>query len=180
WDQANGALNPKNSTLDLLIGGTSTASAKFAVINVNPGSGTPTASVSGTTGAASLTSNGVLGTTNFQTLQLGNGTTGNINFFNANNSLTSGGTLTLAGNEILTAGTLQVGNTTPAAYNRIGTGTSAFGLGSTSDLYISGKLEVGGNLYSPLTGISGYLQRNAGALAPTNLTDDLLLGATAT
>jgi hypothetical protein len=45
WNQQNGLLFPKNSTVDLTIGGQSTSSAKFAFINVN--SGTPTASISG-------------------------------------------------------------------------------------------------------------------------------------
>ena len=45
-DSALGVLRPNNDTLDLLIGGTSTTSAKFAVLNMN-GSGTPTASVAG-------------------------------------------------------------------------------------------------------------------------------------
>src|SRR6185437_4289152 len=45
WDQANGALYPKNTTVDLLLGGTSTGSAKFAFTNVS--GGTPTASTAG-------------------------------------------------------------------------------------------------------------------------------------
>ncbi|MCX7956117.1 MAG: site-specific integrase, partial [Patescibacteria group bacterium] len=40
WEQTLGVLYPKNSTLDLAIGGTSTSSAKFSFININ--SGTPT------------------------------------------------------------------------------------------------------------------------------------------
>ncbi len=45
WTIANGTIYPNNSTLDLLIGGTATSSAKFAFINVL--TGTPTASFSG-------------------------------------------------------------------------------------------------------------------------------------
>ncbi len=45
WNQSSGALYPNNSTVDLLIGAQSTASAKFAFINVN--SGNPTATISG-------------------------------------------------------------------------------------------------------------------------------------
>ena len=40
FDQTNG-LYPKNSTVDFLIGGQATSSAKFAILNIN--SGTPTA-----------------------------------------------------------------------------------------------------------------------------------------
>ena len=36
------------------------------------------------------------------------------------------------------------------------------------------------NFISPSSGIAGYWQRNLGALSPTNITDDLLLGTTAT
>ena len=80
--QALGTIYPNNSTLDLLVGGTTTASAKFAVLNIN--SGTPTASVSANSGnnAIYLTGDGTLATTNRQTLTIGNSaaynTTGNV------------------------------------------------------------------------------------------------------
>ena len=48
WNQQNGILYPKNSTVDLVIGGTSTTSAKFAITNLN-GSASPIASLSATT-----------------------------------------------------------------------------------------------------------------------------------
>jgi hypothetical protein len=76
---ANGTIYPVNSTVDLLVGGTASSSAKFAVLNVN--SGTPTASVSAgasSAGAAYLTAAGTLQTTQNQTLTLGGNTTGNI------------------------------------------------------------------------------------------------------
>ncbi|MEK6900844.1 MAG: hypothetical protein AABX37_00715, partial [Nanoarchaeota archaeon] len=78
WDSLNGALVPKITTHDLLLGGTATTSAKFGFLNVN--SGTPTASVSANSGnnAAYLTGLGNLATTNAQTLTLGGSTTGNI------------------------------------------------------------------------------------------------------
>src|SRR6185369_15782527 len=66
-----------NTTLDLLVGGVSTASAKFAIINVN--NGTPIASLSaGTAGGAFLTANGTLATTAKQSLSIGDANTGNI------------------------------------------------------------------------------------------------------
>ena len=71
WNSSLGAIYPGNSTVDLLVGGTTTASAKFAVLNIN--SGTPTASISagtGTTGGAYLSATGTLATTNKQTLTL--------------------------------------------------------------------------------------------------------------
>ncbi len=77
WLSSNGAIYPKNSTLDLLVGGQSTLSANFSFLNNNLG--TPVASIAGTT---YLTGNGTLGTTRRQTLTLGNSstynTTGNI------------------------------------------------------------------------------------------------------
>jgi site-specific recombinase XerD len=78
WDQALGTLQPYNKTVDLLLGGTATDSAKIALININ--NGTPTASVSaGTAGATYLTAAGVIATTAKQTLALGDATTtGNI------------------------------------------------------------------------------------------------------
>lgn len=67
WADALGAIYTKNITTDLLVGGTSTESAKFAVLNVNDG--VPVASVSaGVSGAAYLTAGGVLGTTAGQDL----------------------------------------------------------------------------------------------------------------
>ena len=72
--------------MDLLIGGQTTASAKFAVLNMT-GSGTPTASISagtGITGGAFLTAAGNLATTNKQSLTLGGSTTGDISFKPAN------------------------------------------------------------------------------------------------
>ena len=66
WLQSSGALLPKNATVDLLLGGVSTASAKFSVLNMN--SGIPTASLSaGLAGGKYLNANGLLQTTNSQT-----------------------------------------------------------------------------------------------------------------
>ncbi len=86
-----GALVPVNSTLDLLIGGTSTPSAKFAFLNVNPGSGTPTASISaGANGAAYLTADGKLQTTASQNILIGGVNSGNITLspLNTTNGIT--------------------------------------------------------------------------------------------
>jgi hypothetical protein len=78
WDQALGTLQPYNTTVDLLLGGTSTESAKIALININ--SGTPTASISaGIAGATYIKADGTIATTAKQTLSLGDATTtGNI------------------------------------------------------------------------------------------------------
>ncbi len=82
WDLANGVVFPKNNSVDLTIGGSATASAKFAFKNVL--AGTPTASISGTTSnvATFIDGNGNFSTTNRNNLTLGNSSaynfTGNI------------------------------------------------------------------------------------------------------
>src|SRR6185369_1417996 len=92
FDQINGVLTPKIETQDFLLGGQSTGSAKFAFINNN--GGTPTASIAGTANnALSLDGNGTIGTTNKQTLTLGNAGTGDINFvIGGSNNLRINGT----------------------------------------------------------------------------------------
>src|SRR6185437_3364730 len=78
WVQANGTIYPGNSTEDLLVGGTSTASAKFAFINV-AGNSTPTASISGASNnALSFNATGTIQTTNAQSLLLNPNGLGNV------------------------------------------------------------------------------------------------------
>ncbi len=77
--ESGGLLSTVNSTLDFSVGGTSTASSKFAVLNV--AGGTPTASISaglGGAGSLYLTAAGSLITTSMQNLTLGGATTGDI------------------------------------------------------------------------------------------------------
>ncbi|HYK08957.1 MAG TPA: hypothetical protein VEW42_05655, partial [Candidatus Eisenbacteria bacterium] len=127
FQRNNGALSPTFITDDLLLGATSTSSAKFAFYNV--GSGIPTASISaGIAGGLYLTADGTLSTTANQALTLGTSTTGainvgsdgtprtitvgnttgatalnlnagsgNINFYSASNTLDASGNLTIAG-----------------------------------------------------------------------------------
>src|SRR5258706_407824 len=92
----SGAISPINDTLDLLIGNSATTSAKFGFLNVN--SGTPTSSISAglaTTGATYINGAGLLATTNNQTLQIGNSSIGDINFFSSSNKLTNAEILNL-------------------------------------------------------------------------------------
>ena len=77
---SQGAIVPGNSTLDFLLGGIATTSAKFAVLNV--AGGTPTASVSAQNAdgqALVLGSDGTIQTTRNNTLTIGGTSTGNIN-----------------------------------------------------------------------------------------------------
>ncbi len=87
WNLASGTLYPINETLDLLVGGNTTESANFRFLNNS--AGTPVASVSANSGnnAAFIAGDGTFGTTNRQSLTIGNSstynTTGNI-LFNSN------------------------------------------------------------------------------------------------
>lgn len=118
WQRSNGALAPLSVSDDLLLGGTSTASAKFAFTN-NTGSGTPTASISANSGNNALYINGTgtIGTTNAQTLQLGSAATGNV-------SLISGGTTALTA---IANGNIGIGTTTPTAKLEVNGSISANG-----------------------------------------------------
>jgi hypothetical protein len=153
WTQngATGVLNPANNTVDFLIGGTASNSAKFAVLNV--AGGTPTASVSaGAAGGISMTATGTLATTAKQTLTLGSTTTGDIAIGTdaTSRSLTLGNT-TGTSPMFLNAGTAGFtfnattvsGTTTGSAFaftgNALTTGTGMY-VGTTNTGFTSGNL----------------------------------------
>ena len=130
WGQALGALNPNNNTVDLLIGGNATTSAKFAFKNVL--TGTPTASISGTTAFVStfLTGEGNLAVTNMADLTLGGSSTGNV-VINSRGStaLTANGSNVVVGGNISAAnlsGTNTGDQTITLTGDVTGTGTSSF------------------------------------------------------
>ncbi|KKR51235.1 MAG: hypothetical protein UT88_C0039G0001, partial [Candidatus Woesebacteria bacterium GW2011_GWD2_40_19] len=77
WNLGTGTIYPGNTTLDLLLGASATTSAKFAFKNVL--TGTPTASISGSTAnvATFIDGNGNISTTNRADLVLGNSATYN-------------------------------------------------------------------------------------------------------
>ncbi|MCL6096364.1 MAG: site-specific integrase [Patescibacteria group bacterium] len=165
WVQTGGLVYPTSSLFDFAVGGTSTSSALFSYTGIQTGQ--TIASVSGQlivmpnngyggnatiSGALTLGafSNGVIQTTKNQVLTLGGNTTGNI-------SLSP-----LAG---------AVGSyVAPSTNGQVDLGTATL---QWRNIYAQ-------NFISPATGIAGYWQRNVGALSPTNITDDLLLGTTAT
>ena len=101
WALSNGILYPYNNTLDLIIGGSSTASARFAVLNI--AGGNPTASVSGSTGGMYFTSTGDLTTTNKQSISIGGINSGEIfidaggDFVTVQDDTTINGALTVTG-----------------------------------------------------------------------------------
>ncbi len=200
WTVSNGVLYPIHLNTDLLVGGSSTASAKFAVLNVL--TGTPTASVSaGAPGAAYLTADGTLATTALQNLTIGNATTGNVIFNPSRN--------------------VGIGDTTPASLFTVGSGdafqvnasgavAAATGITSSGTITFSGLTTNGGVVYTNGSGViaqtatgtagqclisaggstptwtdcgaasTSYWQRNLGVLSPQNITDDLAIGGTAT
>ncbi len=135
WQQtAAGVLFPLNSSVDFLIGSSATASAKFAFTGVS--SGTPTASISGTTAnvATFIDGNGNISTTNRTNLLLGNSSTydstGNI-LLNPNGT-----------------GNVGIGTTSPGVKLHVYTNPSVAGLdtavtiendrnGSSNDVYLN-------------------------------------------
>ncbi|HVZ11970.1 MAG TPA: helix-turn-helix domain-containing protein, partial [Patescibacteria group bacterium] len=128
WERKNGLIIPTISTVDFALGGTSTSSARFAVLNMNVG--TPTASIAAGTAdnATFLTGTGFLQTTNRQTLTLGGGDTGNVNFVvGPSNNLSVNG---LAG---VTVGSAACVTTS----NGIVTGSAACPVGSTDSPFQS-------------------------------------------
>ena len=100
WQLTNNLLHSNNDTFDFAIGGDSTESAKFAVLNVADSRGNQIATLSGD---LVLDAEGSLTTTNLQTLTLGGSSTGNIvidsgsGLVNINDNTTINGTLTLSG-----------------------------------------------------------------------------------
>lgn len=197
WTSTLGALYPINSTMDLLIGGTASSSAKFAVLNVN--NGTPTASVSaGTNGGAYLSATGTLATTAKQALTLGDGNTGNIvlngfatGIIHSTSGVLSSSAVNLANSDV--TGTLGVSNggTGIASYT---TGDLIYASGTTtlaklSDVATGSCLTSGGVGVAPgWTACSSlgtnYWQRNTDAasglnvLSPATIADTLTVGIT--
>ena len=131
WQRNGSALSPYNINDDILLGSTSTSSAKIALMNI--AGGTPTASISANNGnnAVYLTGTGNLGTTNGQTLTLGGATTGDIILSPANGSgiVTSTGTLNLSGGK-----TYQIAGADVLSATTLGSGVTGSSLTSVSTI----------------------------------------------
>ncbi|MBI2621947.1 MAG: MerR family DNA-binding transcriptional regulator, partial [Candidatus Levybacteria bacterium] len=123
WTLGAGFLTPNNSTVDLLIGGQSTASAKLGFLNVN--SGTPTASISANSGnnALYLTGDGTLATTNRGTITIGSSSTYNTS-----------GDILLAPNGTGNVGIGTTGSATGVKLNVLGSIAAGTAISGTSDV----------------------------------------------
>jgi hypothetical protein len=148
-DDATGTIYPNSQTVDVLIGGIATASAKFAFTGVT--SGTPTASIAGTTAnvATYINGNGNLSTTNMANLTLGSATTGNvvINSRGITSLTANGSNITIAGDLNSGATTAELFNTTTTSLNVGGAATTInlgpTGSGASSILFGGGSTDTG-------------------------------------
>jgi site-specific recombinase XerD len=104
WTISAGSLYPINATTDLFIGGTSTASAKFAFLNVS--GGTPTASIAGNI----VLSGGqrTIGSTSKNLLTLGDTNTGSI-------AISPGGNIAVYAQDITGNIGIGMGGASPSA-----------------------------------------------------------------
>ena len=198
WDQINGVLTPKIETQDLLIGGTSTDSAKFAVLNVN--TNTPVASVSAqdANGYAIYLdpANGSLQTTNNQTLTLGGDTTGNIlldGVTSINGATDITGTLDVSGLATFDGGlTVSDGQTLTAngvvtlgdggdGITLNGSGITLTGYNNCNALNTNGTGVLGCNTSTLSLGTNLWtLSTDGTSITPINQTYDFLLGGDST
>jgi hypothetical protein len=163
-DNANGLLFPNNNTLDLLIGGRSTASAKFAFINV--ANTTPTASIAGNLSLAVPSAAGA------NTFNLFNNSS--LNFQRSpggNAGLTS--MMYLGNNGYVGIGTtapaslFSIGGTNQFQVNSSGALTAATGLTSSGTITLSALVNDKGILY--MNGTGGVMAQTAQGAANTVL-----------
>ncbi|MFZ3011045.1 MAG: hypothetical protein WA100_04280 [Microgenomates group bacterium] len=161
WNISSGAIYPINSTLDMLIGGTASASAKFAFLNV--GGGTPTASVAGSLAnvATYLTGDGNLGTTNMAALTVGGASTGSI-------QLSPKGTTGLF---VDGSGNVGVGTTAPANPLEIASTNNQLRLSYTSGSVYS-TLYTDSSGYTHLSGTGGRTINDNGIFRSNYLWDN--------
>ena len=182
WTASNGAIYPKNSTQDLLLGGTSTSSARAAFLNID--SGTPTASVSaGTSGGAYLAADGTLQTTANQQLSLGGNTTGDIILNGDGNGSVGIGTTSpvakihVVGNtnqvqQIVQANSTQTAN---IAEWRNNSGTNLVSIGSSPEV----SMRTIDTFTSFSSGTNNYVSLKSGAFFGNSAeTLDIVLGDT--
>ena len=180
WQELTGALSPVTSSDDLLLGSSATSTAKFAFTGLM-----------GNQTQASFSGQMILMADNGYGGMLGIGT------INPTASLDVAGNASVSGTLAFRAG---AGNIQTTAFNTLNIGGTTTGnivlapfnggLGASVAPSTNGNVDLGTstsqwrNIYAnglilPTTAtIDGFWQRNSGALIPTNITDDLLLGTT--
>ena len=193
------ASSGSNSTIAQ--GGTLTLAAGTNISTTNNGSGTITVATSAT--PAFTTVNGLTLASNTDGFSVAGGTTSRtFTVTGSNITLTGGGnTLTLSGNaslnqSLLTSSTPSFSGLTINGNATLGQNTSntitpnglfnvslipsatSVNLGSSANNF--GTLYVQNVISNATSGANGFWQLNSGALAPANITNDLLLGGTAT
>jgi site-specific recombinase XerD len=204
WTVGNGAIMPIYQSADLLIGGSSTASAKFAVLNV--ASGTPVAYINGNMGIGTttpganadivgtlrasglITANGGITFGSGQTLSIGSDIIGDfvgtgLQLNGTTLETTLGTTIDLT-SEV--AGILPIANGGTNSTAVPSAGAIAYGTGSAyafSSIGSAGQCLISGGAAAPswsnCDGANYWLLSN-GALSPSNNTNDILLGSSAT
>ncbi|MDO8269413.1 MAG: hypothetical protein Q7T54_01945 [Candidatus Levybacteria bacterium] len=136
-DSTTGIHTPINNTLDLLIGGTSTQSAKFSVLGI-AGTDTPVASVSATSGVnidkgIYLSGDGSLQSVRKNNLTIGGSTTGDIYLRPGN----SQGLVKIIHQDAATSGLLVTDSETQSTNK---TGRIKFGSYDVTNGYVTGML----------------------------------------
>ena len=156
WRLANGTLSPFSDSLDVLIGSSATSSAKFAFTGV--GSGTPTASIAGTTtGVATfIDGNGNISSTNRNNLSLGNSSTYNTT-----------GNLLLNSNGV---GNVGIGTTSPISKLTV-IGTSANSTGKAA--FLVDQYESQDIFTASASGTTKMTLANDGTLSLYNATSSI-------
>ncbi len=177
FNTLSGSIIENNTTQDLLLGGTSTASADFAFININ--SGTPTASISAASGnnAAYLTGLGVLATTNDHSLTLGSATTGNILLAPLNNI--AGGYVGPNSNNVTDLGTSAIAFRNIFANTFYAGGSVGQTIASAGCVTTVGGIVTGSGA-CPSGGGANILNSIGGTISEAITTQDLLLGGVST
>ncbi len=155
WDQSTGLISPKDTSVDFAIGGSSTASAAFAITNVS--SGTPRATISDGSGSMYITADGILATTNSIDLTLGSVTTGNIKL----NGFTSGIVHTDS-NGVLTSSALNLAGGPTEITGILPVASGGTGANTLNDLITLGT-HTNGNYVASITSGLGLTGADGGS-----------------
>ncbi len=160
-----GVIVPNNSTVDFLVGGQSSTSAEFAVLNVAGTRGLQTASLSGSLTLDSTTAS--IQTTKNQLLTIGGNTTGDIQFKPGNSS----SSLYLQSTGNVGIGTTNLGSNELVVQKDQNGWTSILSYNATNGTNAGGEF-----LAKSLTS-TGYMSAYSSNYVTTNLADRFGVGA---